>query len=212
MKKVTKAVIGCKTTEYQKLNNIACNVKEKMTDNAAAFPGTATAVNKLKDDQLLFETLISTSRGNHAIRSQRNEQAKIVHEDLRLLLNPVNAIAEGNEATIALSGFPSSLDPSPQPIPSRVMIKKITSGKTELSAKISIESLKLRYLTFSVRVTTVPGAAINDPSWKEVLRTTSSYKLVLPDLIRKEDIFISVNASNKYGEGIYSEPTPFTAR
>ena len=211
MKKVTKAVIGCKTTEYLKLNIIACNVKEKMIENAAEFPGTSLAVNKLKNDQLLFEDLILTSKGNSAITAQRNEQAKTVHEDLRLLLDPVNVIAAGNEGTIGLSGFPSSLDPTPQPIPDRVMIRKVTPGKTELSAKLYIESLKLRYLMFRVRVTTVPGATIDDPSWKEVLRTSSSYKLVLTDLIRLETIYISVNAYNKHGEGIYSEPIRFTA-
>ena len=212
MKKVTKAVIGCKTTEYLKLNIIACNIKEKMLENAAEFPGTSVAVNKLKDDQLLFEDLIFTSKGNSAITAQRNEQAKTVHEDLRLLLDPVNIIAAGNEGTIGLSGFPCSLDPSPQPIPNKVVIRRIVKGETDLYAKVYIESLKQRNLMYTVRITTVAGAPVNDPSWEIALQTYSLKKLVLTDLTFLQDIYISVNASNTAGRGIFSDSIHYNVR
>lgn len=212
MKRATTAVINCKITEFIKLNTLAGRVVEKMTENAVEFPGTSTEVATLNASQELFTTLIATAKGNHVITDQRNEQAKLVLSNLQTILTLVNTIAAGNKATITLSGFAGSLDLTPQPIPSQVIIKRIVQGKTELSAKIYIMSLKQRHLTYTVKTTSVKGAAVNDPSWKEVLRTTSSYKLVLPDLERNQSIYISVRASNTRGEGIYSDPMRFSAK
>lgn len=212
MRKTVKAVIGCKTTEYVRLNSIASRVKEGMLTNASLFPGTAAAVNKLKNDQLLFEDYIANAKGNHAILSQRNEQSKIVYADLQTLLHPVNTIAAGNVATIDLSGFPCSTDPAPRPVPDKVIIKRIVKGDTDLTAKIFIESLKQRNLTYTVRFTTVAGASVNDPTWKTILQVYSSKKLILPDLTPEQYMYISVSASNTAGAGIYSDPKPFHVR
>lgn len=211
MKKITKAVIICTARAIVALNKLAIKVKAAMTLNATTFPGTAAAVTTLNTDQTLFNTLIGTAKGNTVITKQRNEQAKLVLADLQALLIPVNAVAKGNEAIIALSGFPNSLDPSPQSIPSKVVIKQIVDGEVNLSAKITIVSLKQGRLTYTVRTTTVAGAGVNDPSWKVVLSTTSSRKLILLNLVKNQEIYIDVHASNARGTGIFSDPMPFSA-
>ena len=111
-----------------------------------------------------------------------------------------------------MSGFLSSIDPAPQPIPNKAVIKRIVKGETDLYAKIYIESLKQRNLMYTVRITTVAGAPVNDPSWKTALQTYSLKKLVLSDLILLQDIYISVNASNTAGMGIFSDSIHYNVR
>ena len=212
MKRATKAVINCKITEFIKLNTLAGRVVEKMTENASEFPGTATKVATLNTSQELFTTLIATAKGNSIIVDQRNEHAKVVLSNLQTLLTLVNMIAGGNKATITLSGFAGSSDLTPRPVPNQVVIKRIVKGETELSAKIFIISLKQRDLCYTVRTTSVAGAGVNDPSWKVVLYTSSSYKLVLPDLVKNQNLYISVSATNTRGEGIFSDPMRFSAK
>lgn len=211
MKKITIAVILCSVKAYVKLNKLALKVKNAMTLNASTFPGTAALVTTLGTDQGLFATYIAGAKGNTTIANQRNEQAPIILADLKALLIPVNAVAKGNSAIIALSGFPNSADPTPQSIPAQVVIKRIEDGPTSLSAKIFIESLKQSHLTYTVRTTTVAGAGVNDPSWKVVLQTTSSRKLIIPNLTHLQEIYVDVSASNAHGTGLYSDPMAFNA-
>lgn len=211
MKRVTKAVIIYKTSEVVSIYKLAVRVAEGMKENAVEFPGTEEEVATLNSGQQLLGQYIGTAKGNHVITNQRNEQAKKVHSILQSLQFQVNIAAAGNEAIIGLSGFPVSLDPNPKPVPEKVVIRKIVKGETDLSAKIYIESLKQRRLWYSVRTTTVAGAEINDPSWKEVLETTSSKGLIITGLIENKKIFISVNARNTRGKGAYSAPMSFSA-
>ncbi len=211
MKKITKAVILCTVKAVVKLNKLALKVKNAMTLNASTFPGTAALVTTLNNDQALFATYIANAKGNTTVKNQRDEQAAIVLADLQALLAPVNNVAKGNVATIALSGFPNSADPTPQSIPAQVVIKKVVDGPTTLSAKIHIVSLKQSHLTYTVRTTTVAGAGVNDPSWKIVLTTTSSRKLIIPNLIHNQEIYIDICAGNAHGTGLYSDPMSFSA-
>ena len=186
-------------------------VKSGMTVNAALFPGTAPAITTLGTDLALLGTYISTAKGNSVIKSQRDVQTAKVYAELQSLQVIVNTVAAGNVATIGLSGFPASADPAPKVIPGQVIIKKAIQGSTELSAKIFIESLHQSPLTYVVRTTTVAGAGVNDPSWVTVLQTPSSRKLIVPGLVKNQQIYISVNASNTYGIGVFSDPMSFTA-
>lgn len=212
MKKTTKAVIIHKTTEVVSLSQLAGRVVSLMTENASVFPGTAADVAVLKSSQQLLSDFISNAKGNHVITTQRNDQAKRVHVQLQNLMNKVNLIAAGDVAIVLLSGFHKSMDPLPLPVPDKIIIRKVTPGQTALSAKIYIESLKQRRLFYIVRTTTVAGADVDDPSWRVVLRTGNSKGLIISGLARLEDVYISVNARNTAGEGIYSEPMSFSAR
>ena len=211
MKKITKAVILCTVKAYVSLSKLALKVKNALTTNASTFPGTAAQVTTLGTDQALFAIYVAGAKGNTTITNQRNEQALKVMTDLQALLGPVNTVAKGDTGIIALSGFPTSADPTPQSIPSKVVIKRIVDGATTLSAKIYIESLKLRNLTYTVRTTTVAGAGVNDPSWKVVLQTTNSHKLIIPNLTHLQEIYIDVSASNAHGTGLTSDPMTFSA-
>lgn len=211
MKKITKAVILCTARAVVKLNKLALKVKNDMTANAGTFPGTTALVTTLSNNQALLATYIANAKGNTTVKNQRDEQAALVLADLQALLAPVNNVAKGNTAIIALSGFPNSADPTPQAIPGKVVIKRIVDGETTLSAKIFIESLKQNRLTYTVRMTTVAGAGVNDPSWKVVLQTTSSYKLIIPNLTHNQDIYIDVCAANAHGTGLFSDPMSFSA-
>ena len=211
MKKITKAVILCSARAYVNLNKLALKVKNAMTLNATTFPGTAALVTQLGTDQATFAGYIANAKGNTTVKNQRNELAPIILADLQALLVPVNAVAKGNTAIIALSGFPTSADPTPQSIPAQVIIKRIVDGPITLSAKIFIESLKQPRLTYTVRTTTVAGAGVNDPSWKVVLQTTSMRKLIIPNLTHLQEIYVEVCASNAHGTGLYSDPMAFNA-
>ena len=209
MKRVTKAVIIYKTSEVVSIYKLAVRVAERMKENAEKFPDTAEEVDTLNTEQQLLGQYIGTAKGNHVITNLRNEQAKVVHGLLQSLQHKVNVVADGDIATVGLSGFTVSSDPNPKPVPDKVIIRKIVKGKTDLSAKIFIESLKQRRLWYYVRTTSVAGAGINDPSWKEVLRTTSSKRLIISNLTHKEYVYISVNARSTAGEGMYSEAMSF---
>jgi hypothetical protein len=209
MKRVAKAVINCGAKAYVKLNKKAIKVKIAMNTNAGFFPGTAADVAQLDTDQTLFDTLIGGAKGNTTIKAQRNEQAKLVLEDMQTLLAPVNKAAAGNTAIIALSGFDNSLDPTPQSIPNKVVIKRIVNGVSGQTGKIYIEPMGQHSLTFNVRISTVANAPVNDPSWAQVLQTTNSKNLLIPNLTRGKEVFVQVNASNAAGTGLWSETIPF---
>jgi len=211
MKKITKAVILCTAKAYISLSKLALKVKNALTSNAGTFPGTAAQVTALGTDQALFASYIANAKGNTVVTNQRNQQALKVMADLQALLGPVNTVAKGDTGIIALSGFPTSADPTPQSIPAKVVIKRIVDGQTALSAKIYIESLKQSHLTYTVRTTTVAGAGVNDPSWKVVLTTTSSRKLIIPNLTHLQDIYVDISASNAHGTGLTSDPMTFSA-
>lgn len=211
MKRVTKAVMNCKKSSAAAVFALGEQVKSGMTINAALFPGTTAAITTLGTDLTLLGVYIGTARGNSVIKSQRDVLAAKVYAELQLLLTPVNIAAAGNEATIGLSGFPSSADSTPSAVPNQVIIKKIIPGQTALSAKIFIDSLGQNNVMYSVRVTTIAGAVPTDPSWVVTLRTSSSRKLMLTGLVSKQDIYIDINAENIKGQGIYSDPMSFTA-
>ena len=211
MKKITKAVILCTVKAIISLNKLAIKVKTAMTTNASTFPGTAPLVATLNTDQAVFAGYIANAKGNSTIKNQRDQQAVLVLADLQALLAPVNTVAKGNVAIIALSGFPNSADPTPQSIPVQVVIKKVVDGATSLSAKIFIVSLKQPRLTYTVRTTTIAGAGVNDPSWKIVLTTTSMRTLIIPNLVHNQEIYIDICASNAHGTGLFSDPMSFSA-
>ena len=61
-------------------------------------------------------------------------------------------------------------------------------------------------------MTTVANASPEDPSWKVVLQTTSSRKLIIPNLVRNQDVYFDVNASNARGIGKFSDAMVYSAR
>lgn len=211
MRRTIKAVIGCKKSSAISVNTQGGKVKTGMTLNAAAFPGTATAVATLGTDLGTLVGYISTAKGNSAIKDLRNLLTAKIYGELQSLLANVNTVAAGNIATINLSGFPYSQDPTPQAVPAQVVIKKIAAGVTALSAKITIVSLKQRGVMYTVRTTTVAGAGEHDPSWVTILVTPSSKKLIVPSLVHNQEVYISVNASNTHGIGVFSDPMAFSA-
>ena len=211
MKRTPRAVMNCNKKSATAVFTRGGDVKAGMTTSAAMFPGTAAAIAALGTDLTQLGTYIGTARGNSVIKSLRDVLALKIYGELQLLLAPVNIAAAGNVATIGLSGFACSADAVLQTIPNQVIINKAVQWKTELSAKIFIESLKQPRLTYIVRTTTVAGAGVNDPSWVTVLQTPSSKKLIVPGLIKNQQIYISVNASSTHGIGTFSDPMSFTA-
>ena len=211
MKRVTKAVMNCNKKSAVAVFTRGGDVKAGMTTNASSFPGTAIAVAAVGVDITQLGVYIGTSKGNSVIKGLRDALALKIYGELQLLLPPVNLAAAGSAAIIGLSGFPSSLDTNPQAVPNKVIIKKIVAGVTELSAKIQIESLKQKHLTYTIRTTTVAGALPTDPSWVTVLLTPSSRKLILTGLVYSQILYISVNAFNTHGVGVFSDTVSFRA-
>ena len=209
MKRIITAAIHCKGTAYIKLNERAIKVKNNMITNAGVFPDAAADLALLKTEQELFGTLIADAKGNSLVKKQRNTLAKKILLRLKILVMHVNLVAEGDPTIIILSGFDCSADPIRHPIPVKVVIRRVVNGASNRTAKIYIEAMGQTGLTFNVRVTTIANAVVDDLNWKTVLQTTNSKELVIPDLIRGKEVFITINASNASGTGLWSEAAPF---
>jgi hypothetical protein len=209
MKRIAKVAINCTNRAHVKLNKLCVKVIDGLTENAAEFPDATDGVTKLKTDQALYAKQIGTAKGNATITKQRNMQADIILADLQALGIVVDEVADGDVGIIALSGFDSSLDPSPKSIPEKVVISRVINGAITQTAKIFIESTGQTNLVFHVRISTVANAPVNDPSWVTVLQTTNSRELIIPNLTRGKEVFIQVNAMNAAGTGLWSEAFPF---
>jgi hypothetical protein len=212
MKKIIKAVLNVDPKDAVEVNNLAIKVGAALAINGASFPGIATGLTKLNTDQAKLSTLMGTAKGNKTIKDQRILQSELVYADLQALAAIVNSVASNNLGLIDLSGFPNSANPTPQPIPNQIVIKRIVDAKTALTAKIYILSLKQKRLNYTVRMTTVANAPADDASWKVVLQTTSSRKLIIPNLVRNQDVYFDVNASNARGVGKFSDAMVYSAR
>jgi hypothetical protein len=134
---------------------------------------------------------------------------------LQLERNYVNFVAQGDRAIILLSGFDASNDPLPLPIPDAPAIRRIDDGLIPLSAKILLVNqsgpviVKKRNLWYIVQMSTTP---LEQDSFKTVLFTSNSRKLIITGLIRLQEVFFRVAVLNAHGQGNWSPCVPFVAR
>jgi hypothetical protein len=204
------AVMGCTPQQPIKVHTLVSRVIDGYTDNPTVFVTPIPDLHLLESERDLLGLHIAEAKGNHQKKIERDEKSVDVYN---LLINKgipyVNSIANGDQAIINLSGFRANKAPTPKGIPAKVVIKKVTDGDTNESAKIIIANMGSG-LTYKVQTSVVvKGAA---PSYIPAMESTSSRKLVLENLEKGKEILIRIAASNTKGMGDWSEPYSFIPR
>jgi hypothetical protein len=204
------AVMGCTPQQPVKVHTLVSRVIDGYKDNPTIFATPDPDIPSLTNERDLLGLHIAEAKGNHLKKIERDEKCVEVYN---LLINQaipyVNSIANGDESLIYLSGFRANKAPTPRGIPAKVVIKKVTDGKTPQSAKIIIANMGSG-LMYKVQISiVVPGTA---PSYAPAMESTSSRKLVLDSLEKGKEILIRIAASNTKGMGDWSEPYSFIPR
>ena len=195
--------------EVHKVAALGNQVLLGLTEHATTFPTPSPSVSDLDVENYLLTILIGEAKGGDRQKIQaRNEQSAIVLKKLKILTNYVNGIADGDKAIILLSGFDAADEPTPQPAPPRIVIRRIVDGSNAHSAKIHIESIGTR-ATYFVETTATPT---DEHSWQEVLRETNSRKLIIENLDRGTELYFRVSALNSTGQGPWSDDFVFLVR
>jgi len=195
--------------EYNKVVNLSGKVSAALAANTTTFANPSPTLASLNTETATLKTLIADAMsGNHQKVQARNEQSLKVVNMLHLLATYVSNIAAGDRAIILLSGFEASSEPAPHSIPDKMVITKITDGKTEHSAKIMVVPAGSRIM-YTVQMVKASDATKN---WQIVLQTSNSKLLIIEDLVRGEEIFVRVSAMNTHGMGEWSEAHAFLPR
>jgi hypothetical protein len=209
MKRRFIAVLKMSPKEFQKVFNRCKDVSKGLKDSIATYPTPVPSTAVLDTENGKLGTLITEAdSGSHQKIADRDEQSAKVYGLLRTETSYVDFVADGDKAKILLSGFQASTEPTPQPVPAKVVMKRVESGKTEHSAKIFIIALrdKIRY---NVQVSTTNQ---EESSFETVLTDKNSFKLVLENLTEGAKIYIRIQGSNPAGQGDWSDPMEFIVR
>ncbi|MBP7498054.1 MAG: fibronectin type III domain-containing protein [Bacteroidales bacterium] len=209
--KEVKAIMGVdKPTDYKKVTEVGEASVTAMTANSVTFnnpdPPLATITAQIN---LTRSYASQVKDGDHSKIALRDSSSKLLYRMLQQQLIYVNQIGNGDKSILSLSGFTISDDPNPQPIPDKVVIKRVINDKASKSAKIFIESLRLGRLIYYVEMTLTID---NEASWKNVLTTKNSRKLIIPNMVFGQIVYFRVCASNSSGIGSWSEPFTFVSQ
>ena len=202
------AVMHCTPLQPKKLLALLSKVIETLTANTTTFLALPTSIAALQAEVTPFGNFIAAAvKGGVIDTANRNKEAIKVHALLQTELSYVNSIAKGDKAIILLSGFDASNEPQPTAIPDVPVIKKIIEGPVHGSIKIVLakttsgEHIRKVKRTLLVELTTTG----TDPnSFKIVLITGSSKKLIMPNLVKGVEVFIKIAAMNNKGTSQYS--------
>jgi hypothetical protein len=209
MKRRFVAVLKMNPKEFQKVFNRCKDVSKGLKDNIATFPTPVPPTATLDTENGKLGTLITEAdSGSHQKVADRDKQSEKVYGLLRTETTYVDYVADGDRAIVLLSGFQASAEPTPQPVPAKVVMKRVDSGKTEHSAKIFIIPLG-KGIRYNVQVSTTNQ---EEDSFETVLSNKASTKLILADLTEGAKIYIRVNATNPAGDGDFSDPMEFIVR
>lgn len=216
MKRAFLAAIHVTARQFGKLSALGNKVITNLAANAATFPAPDPAIAQLQAVSNTFATQIGQAKtGDHQKVQLRNATAVKFLGMLQTERNYINKIAQGDKSIILLSGFDASAEPTPLGIPDATAIQKITDGPIPLSAKILLARITNPLMankpkfTYIVQSSTTP---LNPDSFKTVLITQNSRNLVIPNMVRLQEIFFRVAAMNSHGQGEWSPPVVFVAR
>jgi hypothetical protein len=206
MKQTYYAVMQIKSSlNFNQVNLRASSVATKLIENADVFTSPAIDPTRLQEENGKLEKYMGLAKGNSEMMAKRNEQSKLVHGMLKELTPYVNGVAKGVKSIILLSGFPASTEPTPNPAPEAVIIKRIVPGPTANTAKLYVVAQKVANSYIVQTSNTLADAN----SFKTVLVSTSSRKLIISNTVRGQEIFIRVAANNANGDGQWSNITPY---
>jgi len=209
MKKTFFAVLHLSSyKESVKVYQLAGRVITAITNNPVLFKDLISRAEKLNTENSKLDGLIRAKDGSKPKNQAIEDQSLVIFNLLKELIIEVNKIADGDKATILLSGFDSNTEPSEHEIPDRTMIKRIVDGSTLHSAKIYIDAVPYAD-RYKIQITKTPA---DESSWETVLDPASVYGLEIENLERGVEIYIRVIAGNCHGWGQASEAVAFLPR
>jgi len=209
MKRLFEAVLKITAKEFSRVYVLAGHVIAQLSANISLFATPVPSVATLTTENNKLDLTIKAKDGSHQKNRACEEQAQVVFNLLKTEIAYVNKIAHGDKATILLSGFDASSEPSPRDVPAQVVIKKIVDEKAPLSAKVFIEVAD-RDILYKVETTLTPEDA---NSWKLVLETGNSKKLIVDKgLVHGTEVYFRVAAINTHGQGLWSDVHSFLVR
>jgi len=220
MAKPFEPAIHCTVREYLKIEILGSKVIAQMTLNVATFGTPDPAMPILSAAVGLLNTKITAAKsGDHQKIADMHAQCEIVFAHLNSEKAYVKKVANGSKAIILLSGFDASEVGGPKVIPPKMVIDRIEKGPTENSVKIFLKPIsKVTVPTDRSLKSVVTGNEFivdmspdyADPnSYKEVLATKNSRKLIVLNVSVDHPQWFKVAARNSRGQGPFSDPVKY---
>lgn len=201
------AVMKVAVSDCNGVLTLSRTVIAAMTENISIYPLPDPALSVIAAQADLLEALIAeVEGGNHIKIPLREQEAATLYHLLQDETIYVNKIGDGDRGLLVQSGFLVSDPPNPKPIPEQVIIKHMEDYSSPNTAKIYIEPMGQKPLTFEVQSTQTPD---DENSWKLELITGNSKALIIPHRIHGQQLWYRVSASNANGNGLWSTPIGF---
>ncbi|MHB8261734.1 MAG: hypothetical protein ACYDCN_12385 [Bacteroidia bacterium] len=201
-------VMHCSAIQKKKLQTLLNKVIAGRTANASTFPLVEPAINLLQDEVTPFADAIANAKGGGLKETAAcNKEAVKVHGLLKQGLPGVNKVADGDNATILLSGYDASKVAEPDTIPNEPVIKKIVEGPIHGSIKIELAKATSTLLVKKVKRTLIVEMKLKsaaESEWKIVLLSGSKFKLIVPNLTKLVEQDFRVSAMNAKGTSKHS--------
>ena len=212
--KVVTAVMHCTQQEPKEVIAVGIRVRDALYSP----DGVALYANPPVDEATLTAqvAVAGTAQGNvknggKSATTTRDAEVATLFTLLGKLILYVNGLYKGDKAKLEASGFDTSDDPTPHPIPDQPVIKSIKDGALAHSAKITLAKItstlnkKRDNVTYFVQMATTDVEA----NYVTVLETKDKDELLIPNLTRGVEQFFRVAKSNAAGKSPYSASVAF---
>jgi len=205
-----KAVLHLRSkTDHKNIMDLGARVISGLSNNTDVYASPSPTVAELQTRYDALATKANTAlNGTHTDIVARNEEAAKLYNLLKDEVLYVNKIAINNEAVLLRSGFDTNKEVSKPSIPVKVIIKNITAGSEEHSAKIAIENVS-NARNYRIQTNNVSSTSTD---WILTNFATSSFQLYVSELTRGQEIWIRVSAGNTSGWGEWSDPVSFISK
>jgi len=200
------AVLHLRSKEPRGIYELGGKVFSCLTNQAALFPNLDPPLATLGTQVETLDTLMKGKDGSKHQNQAIIDQAEVVYKILKSYVFYVNKVAQGDKATILLSGFDCNNEPTPRQQPGKALIRRIEDGNLSGSVKIYAEALEDadRY-----KVEVAPSST---GEWRTVLDHGTLNKLELNGMDRGKELWFRINGGNAKGWGDASEPASFIPR
>ena len=212
--RIVEAVMHC----TQKEPDLVIDLGIRIRDGLYSPAGLALYATPPIDEATFAAQLdaADTAQGNAKTSGKgstttRNAAIFTLYTSIDKLRLYVNGLYKGDKEKLEVSGFDTSKDPAPHPIPDEPVIKSIKDGPVAHSAKILLAKTTSTLNKQKDSVTyIVQMAGTNvEASYVTVLEVKDSRHLLIPGLTRGVEQFFRVAKSNAAGKSPFSTPVSF---
>ena len=135
-KRPYKAVLHVKSKDFNGVNSLAKSLLENYFAKAAMFPNGVAKLAQFTTEAGTLDTLITNSKGNSAIKLQRDAQSVVVLKLIVKVQSDINDTADGDINILTESGMDTNYQPEAQGEPELSnSIKGFVDGTVEGSEK-----------------------------------------------------------------------------